>query len=573
MALTQLRAADHLPAEALAVVHTHRQAVAPAVHHVAVALTQAQAAAEAPPQVVAVPAVLLHQVLQVLDHPLAEVAEQEVDTKMTINRLNIRMNKVLFWLFALIIGVDVFAQEVDDAVKLATPNGFATARSMVLGTAFRGICDDGAASVYNPAGLAIVPKNEFTLGVNLMSNSVSAEQFNKSSNTSNTRFAFNNIGIVVPFTVGGADGSRAGFAINYNRESNLYRDHSTDWYNENSSIVQYYSKVAPKVLYLLWLSPENNQSFSPIKGKVQQTSNVEQTGSMHNMSFAYGGEITRSFAIGGALLVKWGRQNFYREYLERDINNVYDKFEESDYSNLDFNYLKINESVERKISSVTGNIGMLWKIGDFTRLTANIKLPSYNEITFDDSLHAYVVWDNGEAIEKPYRTSNYGITYALYLPPEYSMGLSFHAMGATLSTGIEYSDLSSIHIDNVNHNDLYIGISDSYISSQNKLFRNELGGRLSWGVGAEYQLPKIPITLRVAYNSKSSPYKYDVDGATQKIYSIGAGLDLDQGFRIDFGMQYFQYNEYMALYGRDIESRYTLTNKPLNFSLNMSYRF
>lgn len=498
---------------------------------------------------------------------------------MTYNRIDTKQSlySIFIGLFALLVaGVsssNVFAQEVDDAVSLANPNGFATTRSMVMGTSYLGIIDDVAASVYNPAGLVLVPRNEFSIGFNLMSNSVTAEQFYKSSNTSNTKFNFNNVGMVVPFTIGGANGKRAGFAINYNKESNLNREHSTDWFNEHSSIVQYYSKVAPNMLYLLWLSPENNKSFSPIKGKVQQTSKVEQTGSMHNMSFAYGGELTRSFAMGAALLVKWGRQNFFREYVEKDINNVYDKFVESDYSNLDFNYLKVNESVERKISSVTGNIGFLWKIGDFTRLSSNIKLPSYNEITMDDSLNAYVVWDNGEAIEKPYRTSNYGVTYALYLPPAYSLGLSFHAMGATLSTGIEYSDFSSIHIDNINKRDFYIGISDGYISEQNRLFRSQLGGRLSWGVGAEYHIPKVPVTLRLGYNSKSSPYKNEVEGATQKIYAMGAGIDLDQGFRIDIGVQYFQYNEFMALYGKDINSRYTLTNKPINFSMNMSYRF
>lgn len=498
---------------------------------------------------------------------------------MTKNRVNTKhtLYRIFIGLFALLVSSfsssNLYAQEVDDAVSLANPNGFVTARSMVMGTSFLGIIDDGSASVYNPAGLALVPRNEFSMGINLMSNSVTAEQFNKSSNTTNTKFNFNNIGIVVPFSIGGPDGKRAGFSINYNKESNLNRDHNTDWFNEHSSIVQYYSKVAPKMLYLLWLSPENNKSFSPIKGNVQQTSTVEQTGSMHNMSFAYGGELTRSFAIGGALFVKWGRQNFFREYVEKDINNVYDTFVEKDYSNLDFNYLKVNESVERKISSVTGNLGFLWKIGDFTRLSANIKLPSYNEITMDDSLNAFVVWDNGEAIEKPYRTSNYGISYALYLPAAYSMGLSFHAMGATLSTGIEYSDFSNIHIDNIDKSDIYIGISDSYISEQNRLFRSQLGGRLSWGVGAEYKIPKVPITMRVAYNSKSSPYKNDVEGATQRIYSLGAGIDLDQGFRIDVGMQYFQYNEFMALYGKDINSRYTLTNKPINFAVTMSYRF
>lgn len=471
-----------------------------------------------------------------------------------------------------LFGITASAQEVDDAVALAMPNGSPSARVLALGSSYLGIIDDISASIYNPAGLVLLPKSEFTMGFNFRNNKVTTTQFNTSTSTNNNKFLFNNIGIAMPIPKFYKGSRRSAFSLLYNRESDLNREHRTDWYNPNSTLASYYAKVAPELLYYIYLSPKWDKSKTPITKDLQQTSTVLQSGSIHNFTVAYARELTTSFSIGGSLQIRWGTQNFTRDYDEYDINGKYVINDTVNYTSLDFQRLRVFENIEKSIAGVTGNIGFLWKIGDFTRINANIKLPSINSVIFSDTLDAYASFKNGDNT-KSYTKSHYRVAYSLYTPAVFSFGASFNAMGATLTTGVEYSDLSSMSIDQFSNTGFYSDVSQSFVAAQNRLFRAELTGLLSWGVGAEYRIPSMPITVRASYNSKSSPYSSDVEGSNRKIFGLGAGIDLDQGFRIDVAAQFTSYKEYLALYGNDIDSRYILNNSPYNFGINLSYRF
>lgn len=477
-----------------------------------------------------------------------------------------------FFIIALLANINLLhSQEIDDGVLISSPNGITNARTGALGISYMGIVDDISAAVYNPAGLALLPKKEFTIGLNFKTNSVTANQFNTPTSVTNNNFTFNNIGLVMPLNYySGGGNRRLAFSMMYYRENDFNREHQTDWFNSNSSLISYYSKTKPEILYHLFLSPEWNKSLTPVINDLQQQSTVTQKGSINNLSFALGGDVSSNIALGGSLIFKWGSMSYTRNYLEYDINNKYSVFDKEKYTNLDFSKFSTNEYIDRSLFGVSANIGMIVKMGDFVRFSGAVKLPTLYYAEFSDDFEASAVFDNGE---KPnsFTYSDTALTYTLFTPAVYSMGMSFYTNGLTITTGLEYSDLSSMRYnDNV-----YYEFFSNYLDEQNKLIRTQLTGQLTWGIGAEYTLTNfaLPIIVRASYNSVTTPYKNDIDGADKKIIGFGAGINVDKGVRIDLGCRYTNYNEYVALYARDIDSRYKLTNNPIDFALNISYRF
>ncbi len=466
------------------------------------------------------------------------------------------------------------AQEVDDGVLLSVPNGYTSTRTTALGTSYMGIVDDISATIYNPAGLALLPKKEFSVGLNFQTNTVTASQFGTSTDYTNNKLSFNNIGVAFPITYNPKNNRRATFSILYHREGDYNKEHKTDWYNPHSSIASYYSNTNPNILYHIFLSPEWNKALTPINKDVQQTSTVVQEGRLHNLSFGVGADITNNLSIGGSFIVKWGGLSYTRNYSEYDKNNLYSVYDSMQYSTLDFHSLYSFENIEKSVFGVSANLGFLFKIGDFTRLSAAVRVPTSYFVGFDDSVNISSLFDNGFS-PNPFTHGNYNIAYRMTTPAIYSLGMSFYAMGITLTTGIEYSDLSSMKIKTYSdYNDIYyVSISDNYATSQNQLIKNELGGRFSWGVGAEYAIPKLPIVVRASYNTITSAYKNDVDGANRQILGAGASVDIGQGIRINFAGKFDTYNQFLALYARDIDSRYKLSNSPIDLSIGLSYRF
>lgn len=465
------------------------------------------------------------------------------------------------------------AQYIEDAIRYSRMNGTINARSAALGISYLGLLDDVAAINYNPAGLTLLPKSEFSIGMNFLRDKTESFGYNTRTEEKSNKENFNNISIASPFYFGNSQSSRGAVGLSYSLEGNYYQNFNTSWFNPSSTMVKYLAENQPDIAYHLWLSPESNKSLTPVKDSLQQTSSVIQTGGMHNLSGSAAFELNPNVSIGVTLSAKWGNYKYDRIYEENDINNKYNVFNE-DYSMLDFNRLKMYEGINDDITGITGSVGILGKIGTNIRVSAAVRFPTFYQITEDYSLRVENYWDNGTS-PNPYTYPNGSVSYNLRTPFAYNAGLSFYVNGFAFTTGLEYTDASQTEFSDpsLSSNTTLDESSKMNVEAINRLIIDQLIGQVTWGFGAEYSLPLLPVSVRASYTSTTSPYTVDVSGANRRILAFGAGISLAKGIRLDGAFRLMKFTEFRTLYGNDLTSRYTIDSSPTDIVANLTIRF
>lgn len=465
------------------------------------------------------------------------------------------------------------AQFIEDALRYTKPNGYPTARSAALGISYIGVVDDISAMYYNPAGLTLIPKTEFSMGMNFTMNKNEALGFDKVTNFKSNNENFNNIGIVSPFVYGESQDKRGAIGLSYHLENNFNQDFETYWFNTKSTMSNYLATNYPEIAYHVFLIPEVNNPETPIKDSLEQKSSVIQSGGIHNITGAASFEVNPNFSIGFSIVGKWGSYQYDRIFTESDLLYKYE-VDKPDYSDLNFKSLTVNEGIRQDISGISGSLGILGKVGKNVRISAAVKFPTYYEITENYSLRVQSKWDNGD-MPNPYTSPEGSVTYKVRTPFVYDAGLSFYAAGLVFTTGIEYTDASQLEFTDasLSTNTEDDGSSVANMNAVNRLIVKELVGQVTWGFGAEYSFPMIPVSVRASYTSTTSPYHLDVSGADRKTFAFGGGVGIAKGVRIDASARFSDYTEFRTLYGNDINSRYSLTTNPVDLAVNLTVRF
>ncbi len=461
------------------------------------------------------------------------------------------------------------AQYIEDAVRFSNSNGYPTARTAGLGISYIGLVDDFGAIYYNPAGLALIPKTEITAGLDFLVNSTVSKDFNINTKFRSNDENLNNLGIVSPFSFGDNQDKRGAIAIGYFKESNYTQDIKSDWFNPNSS---YAASLDPAVAYHVWLSRNSISKTNPIDS-MQQHNEIYQSGGMHNFTGAVAFDINKNVSLGFSIVGKWGTYDYTREITETDTYNAQSIRDDANYATTDLNELTAKESLTQKIHGISGSVGLLGKIGNNIRLSIAVKFPTYFEIDETSKLQVGTKFDDGY---KPndYISPDINISYKIRTPFVYNGGISFYANGLTFSAGLEYKDASQLEYTDVSLGDdaTSNNTATTYRDNLNQLITSEIVGQVTWGFGAEYNLPLLPLAVRASYTSTTSPYALDVSGANKTTLALGAGYSISKGVRLDFVMMFGDYTEFRTNYGSDISSRYTVNIKPTNIGLNLTMR-
>src|SRR6056297_3019482 len=74
------------------------------------------------------------------------------------------MKRSILLIAILFMTASVSAQYIEDGLRYSSHDKSITPRSDALGVSYIGISDDIAASLYNPAGLALIDKSEISFG-------------------------------------------------------------------------------------------------------------------------------------------------------------------------------------------------------------------------------------------------------------------------------------------------------------------------------------------------------------------------------------------------------------------------
>lgn len=464
------------------------------------------------------------------------------------------------------------AQFIEDALRLAQPNGYISPRSGGLNVAFNGIADDYSALFFNPAGLSLVARSEISIGLGFQRNSTKTD-FLDNLNTFKSNDAYiNHAGVIAPFAT---KYGNASIAIGYALESNFANNLEYSAFNGNSTIINDYASrkgsLDKNLASYLWLADDNFNT--PIRDSLRQNAFIKESGGLHTIIGGAGFDLSPNVSFGFSLSGKWGTYRYNREYQEIDVFDKYNSrdklgdyyFEGEHYNNVDLQSMTMRENLEQSINGITGSLGVMARLDDFMRFGASIKFPNFYDITEDFSQNASVVFDNGQTIEPPFETRG-KTSYKVQTPFVYSAGVSVHTQGITFSAGVEYSDVTQLEFSDA---------PDAVMLLNNRIVR-ELVGQTTWGFGAEYEVPLLPMVVRGSFSSTTSPYVKDVPGATLNVFSFGGGFYVAPNIRLDGLFRWTDISQLRTNYGNgSIASGegYIYTAQPLNIGFQLTYRY
>lgn len=468
------------------------------------------------------------------------------------------------------------SQFIEDALRYSQPNGIITARAGALGIAYTGISDDYAAIFYNPAGLSLITKSELTFGMGFQRTANSVNFMQQATDLSANDAYLSSFGMVFPFQT---KVGNASIGFGYLLESNFANKYQYNGFNPRNTMTAYQAAYGTRNYQDNWANHvwlANDDLYSPIKDSLYQSAFIEEKGGLHDVIAGVAFDVAPSVSVGLNIIGKFGNYAYNRNYNESDLYNKYNAYDSVGWSNLDFQSLRIDETIKQDVFGITGSIGLQGRISKFMRLNANIKFPTYYQIDEDYNVYAQSTFDDGWQ-PNPYDPEDpFEISYRIKTPFTYSAGLSFHAEGLTITGGIEYMDATQVEFSDANgQNVTNIGDIRRYFESLNREIVRQLVGQVSWGIGAEWDLPLLPIVVRAAFQSTTSPYTFDVAGADNNMIMLGGGLYLANNVRLDGFFRWNSYAQQRTNYGTDISngSFYKIATSPLNIALQLTFRY
>lgn len=454
------------------------------------------------------------------------------------------------------------AQFVEDGLRLAQNNGIITARAGALGAAYSGISDDFAALYYNPAGLALLPKSELSIGLQLSRNANTTDYFASSTKLNGNSESINNIGFVSPLKLGKTNAS---IAVGYMLESDFDDDYKTVGRSNSSIVDAWLNSTSPtNIAYQLYLADSiGGRLVSPIHGGLTQSATVLESGGIHSISGGVAFDVAPTVSIGFALNGKWGNYSYDRRYTETDDLNRYNFLDDVNFTNVDFTSLMVRETLDQEIAGIGATLGLQARIDEVMRFGITIKTPSYYSISEKFAQRYTATFDDGDVYSYPSDTEDRGKnSYSVTTPFVVNTAMSFHFSGLTVAGAVEYSDLSQVEFSSslISIEDLNLDIAE------------QLTGRLIWGVGAEYDTGILPVALRAGVTSGTSAHRESTNEDTFTTYSAGAGIYFAPNIRVDAMFSTRNTTQQRALYNAP-GATFAMDKATSQFAMQFIYRF
>jgi len=457
------------------------------------------------------------------------------------------INRVsLLLLSALILGsITGRAQDIGEAYNLSNLEVQGTARSMGFGNALGSVGGDFSSLSVNPAGIGIYRSSELTVTPTLRFNNASSDYLNNTTGDNNTRFNFNNFGLVLTNAPKGKRYDRhawkaVSFGIGMNRVADFNRTYTYGGVNNTSSATQAFASDANKnpgndsisgtLGYLGYqsylINPDSAGHFStavPYAGGINQLRSVQERGGINELALSLGGNYKEKLMLGitvGIPIVNYERDAYYSETLAPDNN---------DPNPYNFNSFTYSNSVSVTGGGINAKIGAIYKFSDYFRIGAAFHSPTYYSLhdVSDPGITSNVGGSTNSLSTNDYLYENRfdynlttpwkGILSATFLLKTYGFitadyeYVDYHSMRYRYPGGIDYNTNLSYQqeADAINQN-----IKDNYQAASN--FR----------IGAEGRISKI-FAVRLGFGYYGNPYKNsDVNGQR---------IDLSGGFGFHFG--------------------------------------
>ena len=481
--------------------------------------------------------------------------------------------------FALLVICSIFTypQGVPDALRLGESGLGANARALGMGNAYIGLSDDASAAYYNPAGLGLLKRLEFSGGIDYSTYNNNTTFFNNTSDYSNSTTRLDRLSFAFPFpTVRGS----LVFGISYHNTKDFTGALKFNGFNSgNNSLIQvlneatYYDNNGNpyNIPYDLGLNDSN--LVTPIDdGHLNQSGTILNSGSTNNWTFSGAIEAAQNLFLGLNLNIITGSYNSNNDYYEVDTHNYYQGTIATGESNppVDFQTFYLNRVLNWDISGWSAKAGLIYQFNNYGRFGLTVQFPKYYTVKENFTVNGSSTFANAQYNLNQQDYSD-NVKYDIVSPFEFGFGFSINLKGLIFSgegTAIDYSQLKFDNPD---------GISAQDVGTINKDIKDQLGAVINYNVGAEYTIPKVGLRLRTGYFVQPSAYKGDPSSFDRKYFTAGIGILAQETLGLDLAWAHGWWNTFGDNYGPDangnIQSRTYQNIKYNKIMLTATYRF
>jgi hypothetical protein len=442
------------------------------------------------------------------------------------------------------------AQDQYDALRYSFLMPQGTARSMGFGSALGSIGGDFTSLSVNPAGIGVYRKSELMFTPSLHFNNVNGTYLDNTTDESNTRFNFSNVGIVFTKTASGKRYERSNwkavsYGIGINRVADFNRHYSYGGlmkgvgsdYSSFSEIFVADANSYPNNLntdgtlanmgYGSYLVNEDSLGFFTLANwetGLNQLKSVEEKGGISEfIPLSIGGNYQEKLMIGltvGLPILRYERNAI---------------FDESDATGLDNNYFdnfRYKESLSTSGIGANVKLGMIFKPSDYFRLGVAFHSPTWYSLSdvYNNSLSA-----NTEAYKLtlnplPVDLSPTTIIEAPENRFDYSLTTPWRGiLSATVLMG-QYGFVTADY-EYVDYGSIRYNFSGEFTADEgvrNQEIKKTFTVASNFRVGVEGRLDNF--LVRAGFGYYGNPYKASGMGDNQLNFSLGLGYRSDRFF-------------------------------------------
>lgn len=278
----------------------------------------------------------------------------------------------------------IYAQDVTDALRYSYLSPMGTARSVGFGNALGSVGGDFSSLSVNPAGIGIYRTSEIMLTPALRMNSVDATYQGNGTSDNNTRFNFNNIGIVISNGLKGRRYERSkwkavSFAIGFNRLADFNRDYNYNGNNSganSSSYSELFAMDADNGGALgqagstagVIAQDTNNlyKTLVPWQAGINQGRIVSERGGLNEVVISFGGNYMEHLMLGATVGIPVINYSRDAQVTETALTTT-----------PGFNSYTFNESLTTHGNGINLKLGAIYKFNDYFRIGAAVHTPTY----------------------------------------------------------------------------------------------------------------------------------------------------------------------------------------------------
>lgn len=460
----------------------------------------------------------------------------------------------LLFISLICLSATVLGQNFNDALRLSDPGLGANARALGMGNAYNAISDDYSAVYYNPAGLGLIKRMEFSGSITYDNFGNNVTFFNNETKDSKSSFSFTQFGFVFPLPT--VRGSMV-LGVGYSRSKTFNSVMAFDGFNTtNTSKIQHlvgFNDPLPWELYLSEGSSGNQSTI--INGRLNQSGSIKQEGSIDKWSFSWAFEAAQGLFVGATLNLHSGDFESNNNYYEDDTRDVYDNnllIVSGQESTRGFLSFGMNDIIKWDLTGWDFKLGMLYNYRNLARYSFSVKFPSFYTVEEDYFVDGYSefgpsfnnvnsYYDFDPPVEAEY-------SYDIRTPFEFSGGMAFSVKPFVLSGDITLIDYTQMEFTD--------GLTDEFERQNlNAEIEDLMTTVVNFNLGAEWNLNRLNTRFRAGFMYKPSPYKGDDASFDRKYITLGAGILPDEVLSFDIGYAFGWWDSIGDNYGNPNDSR------------------